>query len=77
MSEATQELVDQLYRAKVLAARAMPADEKLLAGLRLFEFACRVSADGIRQQHPDADEQQVQEMLAERLALGRRLEQSE
>jgi len=32
--------------------------------------------DGIRHQHPDADEEQVQKLLAERFALMRRLEGS-
>ena len=32
-------------------------------------------ADGIRSQFPDADERRVQEILRERLALARRLEE--
>jgi hypothetical protein len=71
----TRELGDQLYREEVLAARAMKPEEKLLAGPRLFDFACRVAIDGIRHQFPGADEDRVREILAERVALGRRLEQ--
>jgi hypothetical protein len=33
-------------------------------------------ADGIRNEHPQADEKTVQKILADRLALARRLEQS-
>jgi hypothetical protein len=72
----TRELGDQLYREQVLAARAMKPEEKLLAGPRLFDFACRVAMDGIRQQFPEADENRVREILAERVALGRRLERA-
>ena len=67
---------DQLYRDEVLAARAMTPEEKLLAGPQLFDFACRIALDGIRNQFPDADEQRVRQILAERVELGRRLESS-
>jgi hypothetical protein len=70
----TRELIDELYRERVLRARQTPPEEKLLAGPRLFEFACRIMADGIRHQYPEADEDRVQQILAERLALADRLE---
>ncbi len=76
MTAPTQQLVDELFRAKVLAARAMPPEEKLLAGARLFDRSCRLMADGIRHEYPDADQRKVREILAERLAVIRRLEQS-
>ena len=74
--EPTRELGGQLDRDEVLAARAMTPEEKLLAGPRLFDFACRIAQDGIRLQFPDADEQRVRQILAERVELGRRLENS-
>lgn len=67
-------LADQLYREKVRRARAMPPEEKLLAGPRLFERSCRIMADGIRDEYPSATEEEVQEILRKRLALARRLE---
>jgi hypothetical protein len=70
----TKELIDQLYRERVERARQTPPGEKVRAGLQLFEFTTRIMADGIRSQFPDADEQRVQEILRERLALARRLE---
>jgi hypothetical protein len=74
--EPTQELIDDLFRERVLRARQTPPEEKLLDGPRLFDWCCRIVADGIRHEHPEADEQRVQELLAERIALLRRLEQS-
>ena len=74
--EPTKELIDQLYRERVLRARAMPPEEKLLAGPRLFERSCRIMADGIRDEYPEADEQRVREILKQRLDLIRRLEDS-
>jgi hypothetical protein len=72
----TQELVDELYREQVLRARAMKPEEKILDGFRLFEFTCRLMADGIRNEYPGADEARIEEILAERLDLLRRLEQA-
>ena len=70
----TKELIDAIYRERVHRARRTPPEEKLLDGPRLFEMACRITMDGIRMQHPDADEAQIRDILAQRLALRRRLE---
>lgn len=73
--EPTRELIDDIYRQRVLRARATPPDEKLLDGPRLFEYACEITRSGIRNQHPDADENRVREILRERLAWRRSLEE--
>jgi hypothetical protein len=72
--EPTQELIDDLFRERVLRARRTPPEEKFLQGPQLFDMCCRIMADGIRNECPDADEQRVQEILAQRIALLRRLE---
>lgn len=72
--EPTGTLGDPLYRDEVLAARLMTREEKLLTGPQLFDFACRIALDGIRNQFPDVDEQRIRQILAERAELGRRLE---
>jgi hypothetical protein len=69
------ELIDDLFREKIIRARNTPPAEKLLAGARLFERSCRIMKDGIRHQFPDADEEQVDRILTERLAILRRLEE--
>jgi len=76
MSEPSEELIEELYHQQVLAARGMPPADKLLAGARLFDRTCHIMCDGIRDEYPQADEQQVREILIERLALARRLEES-
>jgi hypothetical protein len=73
--EPTKELGDQLYREEVLAARAMTPEQRFRAGPALFEFACKIAADGIRDQYPGASEEEVSQRLAVRLELQRRLEQ--
>lgn len=72
--EPSKELLDAIYRDRVLHARAMPLEEKLLAGPRLFEMACRITRDGIRYQFPGADDRKVEEILAARIALRTQLE---
>jgi hypothetical protein len=70
-------LVDELFREQVRRARAMSPEEKVLAGPRLFERSCRIMADGIRDRHPQATEEEVQQILTTQLALLRRLERGE
>jgi hypothetical protein len=72
--EPDQALIDRLFRERVGRARAMPPEEKLLAGPRLLDRSCRIMADGIRDEFPDADEARVEEILRHRLDLIRRLE---
>jgi hypothetical protein len=69
-----KELADAIYWDRVERARRMSPEDKFLAGPRLFDRSCRIMADGIRAQFPDADERRVQEILRERLALAMRLE---
>lgn len=69
----TQELVDSIYRERVLRARRTPLAEKLLLGPELFAGVCRRMADGIRNENPDADEKRIQDLLQARLDLLERL----
>jgi hypothetical protein len=71
----TTEQIDELYREEVLRARGMPLAEKFLAGPRLFDYACAVTAAGIRHQYPQANERQVLQILRQRLELARRLQE--
>ena len=70
-------LIDELYREEVIEARRMSPADKILAGQRLFESACRMTLAGIRNQNPGASEDRCLEILRERLALARRMEESE
>jgi hypothetical protein len=75
--EPTQELIDDIYRERVLRARRMSPEEKILAGPQLFDYACRITRDGIRDQNPGATDEQVETILLQRLALRQRLEEYE
>lgn len=68
--EPTKELIDELDRQDVERARQMTFAQKFMAGAELFEHACAISRSGIRMQHPEFDEQQVEEELRRRLRIG-------
>ena len=72
--EPTKELIDALYLERVRRARQMSPAEKFWEGPRLFDEECRIECEGIRQQFPDADEVQVLDILRQRLAERRQLE---
>jgi hypothetical protein len=71
--ESIKELADELYRERVLRARATPPEEKVLAGARLFEEVCERMAAGLRDENPGADEDKIQELLRRRLDFLRQL----
>ncbi|MFW6124508.1 MAG: hypothetical protein ACOC46_00050 [Pirellulales bacterium] len=73
----TEHLAEQFDREAIEAARAMTIEQRMLAGLHLYETACEVAMAGIRHQHPEATETEVAERLDARLALARRLEEGE
>lgn len=73
----TRDLIDSLYSEEVEAARRMSPEDKLLAGSRLFAYASRITIAGIRDQFPDATDDEVQRRFADRLALRERLDHQE
>jgi hypothetical protein len=72
--EPSKALVDAIFRERVLRARRASPENKFLGGPRLFDQACRIMKDGIRNEFPNADENQVYEILVQRVNLARRLE---
>lgn len=65
---------EAIYRERVLRARAIPPDQKLVEGFRLFERACGLMKDGIRDQFPNATQEDVEKILRRRLEIARRLQ---
>jgi Rv0078B-related antitoxin len=51
--------------------RTMTGEDRLGIALDLHEFACDVAREGIRHQHPDADEAEVERLLRQRIKLAR------
>ena len=75
--EPTIELADELFRDKVRQARRTSPEERLLDGARLFDHACRVMMDGIRNRYPDASQEEVTRLLFHRMEIGRGLEEGQ
>ncbi len=69
------ELTNAIHREKIERARRMSPSEKFFAGAELFEEACEISMQGIRNDYPHFNEDQVLVELKRRLDLGRKLEQ--
>ena len=69
-----KKLADEIYRERVKEAREMPAEEKLLAGEELFDYACSITLGGIRNQFPDAEEEECLLILEKRLAFREQME---
>jgi hypothetical protein len=51
--------------------REMSGEERLAIALDLHELSCDIAREGIRAQHPDADDVQVEQFLRWRLELAR------
>ena len=53
--------------------RQMTCGERVQVALNLHEMACEMSRVGIRRQHPEADEDKVNQLLRDRLLLAHTL----
>jgi hypothetical protein len=53
--------------------RAMTGEQRLKIALDLHELACDVAREGIRHQHPNASEKEVEDLLRQRIALEREI----
>lgn len=73
--EPIAELAQALFRERVERAKREDPFEKMWAGPRLFAEVCERMKDGIRWQFPQASEEEVMEILRQRIKLAERLEQ--
>jgi hypothetical protein len=51
--------------------RQMTGEQRLAIALELHEMSCNIAREGIRRQHPSADEAEVEQFLHARLKLAR------
>lgn len=73
--EPTRDLVDKLFRERIIRARQQTPGEKLFVGIHLFARVKQRMCDGIRDQVPDGDDRRVKQILEHRLQIARRLEE--
>lgn len=63
-----------IWLAKVRQARAMSAQERFLAGPRLFAGVCDRMKEGLRDDHPDSSEDEIHRLLLARFGKLRKVE---
>lgn len=61
-------------RRRVQASFGLSPEERILAGIKQSELAIRVVEDGLRDQHPDADDATIASLLLERVRLMKRIQ---
>jgi len=75
--EARTMTADDFEREQIEEARAMSPGLKLFLGPQIFDRTVLFLTAGVRSQFPEADDERVQEIVRERLALARRRENEE
>ncbi len=71
-----KQLADELDRDRARRQAMMTPEERARSDEYLDDLANRIMMNGIRSQFPDADEERVRAIFAERLEIIRRLEAS-
>jgi len=51
--------------------RRMTGEQRLSVALELHDISCAIAREGIRHQHPEADDAEVERLLRHRLELAR------
>ena len=64
---------DAALEEQIKRYRQMTGEQRVQIALDLHELSCNVARDGIRSQHPDASEEEVERLLRHRLMLARTL----
>ena len=75
MENTIKPLADAIYRERVQRARKAPASKKMGWGGELFDEACERMRMGIRHQFPNANEDEVETILLQRLKRLRQVEE--
>jgi hypothetical protein len=68
-----QALFDAIFLSKVLRAQEMTPAERLIASLRHSDDSVTFMRAGVRNQFPDASEEEVERRLIERVRLIKRM----
>lgn len=63
---------DEALAKQIELYRGMTPERRLKIALDLHTFVCNLSRAGIRRRFPDAAEEQVEQLLRQRIEMGRR-----
>ena len=69
-------LADTLYWEKIERARKVSPEDRMKAGPELFDYACAITMNALRERMPDATEAQLLDKVRERIAIKRQLEEA-
>jgi hypothetical protein len=72
--EPTSELIDVLYRDKVLRARQMTLQKRVEVGAELSDIGRQMMRESILRENPTAPEAQILQLMRQRLELKRKLD---
>lgn len=74
MNPEFQPLADAIYRERVLRARQMTGEERMMEGVRLFEAEQEAVRAGVSESMPDASEAELTEAVRRHFHLAREQE---
>lgn len=72
--EPTAELVDAIYREKVLRARKMTPQKRLEIGAELSDLGRQMMREAIHRENPAATEEEIRQLMRRRIELARKLD---
>ena len=72
--EPTDELIDAIYREKVLRARRMTPQRRMEVGAELSDLGRQMMREAILRQNPGATEEEIHLEMRSRFDLARKLE---
>ncbi|SKA79807.1 hypothetical protein SAMN02745166_00545 [Prosthecobacter debontii] len=61
-------MVDAIQRDQILRARQMTPEERFAEALDLMDFAYEVMENGVRTEHPEANDEEVTQLLRKKLS---------
>jgi hypothetical protein len=72
--EPTSELIDALYREKILRARQMTLQKRVEVGAELSDIGRQMMRELILRENPSASQAQILQLMRQRLELKRKLD---
>lgn len=69
-------LQDAIFLSKVARARRTPINEKLADGPLLFDQSIQLMRGGIRSEHPEYTDEQIEREVRRRLAIARKIDEA-
>lgn len=75
MSAPDKAFLDEIYRRKILHSRKLTPEQRITCALELSDSVARIIRDGVRNQFPNACEDEVQRLFIERVRRVKRLDE--